>query len=76
MWEWLMAMSCQTVARAIEFRSTVCGRSVRKTRPAPHTVTLPGSGYIIERGNNRWRALDLGSPLGWRGLPHHRQRAD
>lgn len=50
MWEWLMAMSSQTVARAIGIPFDGL-RTVRKeTRPAPHTVTLPGSGYIIEKG--------------------------
>jgi 2,4-diaminopentanoate dehydrogenase len=50
MWEWLMAMSAQTVAKAIGVPFDGL-RTVRKeTRPAPETITMPGSGYVVRKG--------------------------
>jgi 4-hydroxy-tetrahydrodipicolinate reductase len=50
MWEWLMAMSSQTVARAIGVPFEGMRTVSKEIRPAPRTVTMPGSGYVVEKG--------------------------
>jgi 2,4-diaminopentanoate dehydrogenase len=50
MWEWLMAMSSQTVARAIGVPFDGLRTVSKEIRPAPRTVTMPGSGYVVEKG--------------------------
>jgi 4-hydroxy-tetrahydrodipicolinate reductase len=50
MWEWLMAMSARTVARAIGIPFDGLRTALKEVRPAPRSLTLPGSGYLIEEG--------------------------
>ena len=49
-WEWLMGMSARMVATGLGIPFSELRTRSRETRLAPETVTLPGSGLVVEAG--------------------------
>lgn len=49
-WEWLMRLSARMVAAALSIPFTDLRTTAKESALAPETVTLPGSGLVIEAG--------------------------
>lgn len=50
-WEWLMTLSAKMVAAALAIPFTALRTTAKQYGLAPETVTLPGSGLVIEAGS-------------------------